>query len=231
MRCLPVALVLLAATVQGAASLEGWTTYRSEEFGWELSYPPDIELKVWLGGRSGELRVAATGDELAELELWPGDLCPREKPGTTAKAIGMERVAAVTQADGDGSSSSCLTPIAIRRLASDHAVPLYELRLACASERTVRRRTVRRREGIKGPTFFADVSQSWRKRVLTVDPAGVDPRMGPSTKRADLDTLRRILATLATFPLPEPKVLCIEDAPGSRGNDRGADVAEVRARP
>jgi hypothetical protein len=60
-------------------------------------------------------------------------------------------------------------------------------------------RTVRRREGQKGPTFFADVSQVWRKRVLTVDPVGVDPRMAPATRPPDLTAIRHVLATLATF--------------------------------
>ena len=50
------AVVALAAT----AHASGWTTYRSERFGYELSYPPGLELRVFLDGASGELRDAAT---------------------------------------------------------------------------------------------------------------------------------------------------------------------------
>jgi hypothetical protein len=210
-RTLVVTFVLVATAAFAGGAPEGWNTYRSEEFGWELSYPPDMGLKVYFGGRSAELRDVPNGAALAEIELWPADLCPRERPGTTAEAIGMERVATVTQADGDDGSSSCGTPMTARRFASDRNVPLYEVRLTCSSERIVGRRTVRRREGRKGPTFFADVSQSWRKRILTVDPIGVDPRMAAAARPSDVATIRGILATLATFAVPDPNALCIED--------------------
>ena len=210
-RTVIAALVLAVAVAHGGGPSETWKTYRSDAFGWELSYPSDVELKVWFDGRSGELRDATTGDVLAEIEVWPGDLCPREKPGTTAKAIGIEHVVGVTQTDGDDGSSSCGVPMAVRRLTSDHGVPLYELELSCVRERIVGRRSVHRRDGHKGPTFFADVSQSWRKRVLTVDPRGVDTRMAPVKRPADLGTLRRILATVATFPVADPNVVCIDD--------------------
>jgi hypothetical protein len=49
----------------------------------------DMELKVYFGGQSAELRDATSGAALAELELWPPDLCPRDRLGTTAEAIGM----------------------------------------------------------------------------------------------------------------------------------------------
>jgi hypothetical protein len=210
-RTLVVALAVVATAVHAGSTPEGWKTYRSEQFGWELSYPSDMELEVYFGGQSAELRDATNGAALAEFELWPPDSCPRERPGTTAEAIGMERVAMVTQADGDDGSSSCGTPITVRRFPSDRNVALWEVRLTCSSERIVDRRTVRRREGHKGPTFFADVSQSWRKRVLTVDPVGVDPRMAAARRPPDIAAIRDILATLATFAVPDPNALCIED--------------------
>ena len=209
-------LALLATAVHAGCVPAGWKTYRSEQFGWELAYPPAMELKTYLGGASADLRDAITGSVLAELELWPSDLCPRERPGTTAEAIGTERVAAVTQADGDDGSSSCGSPITVRRWVSNRGVPLYEVRLTCRSERIVGRRTIHRREGRKDPTFFADVSQAWRKRVLLVDPVGVDPRMTAGAHPPDVAPIRSVLATLSTFTVPDPKVVCIEDlAPGA----------------
>jgi hypothetical protein len=210
-RTLVVALVLVATAVRAGSTPDGWNTYRSEQFGWELSYPPDIQLKAYFGGQSATLLDAANGSALAELELWPSDLCPRERPGATAEAVGLERVAMVTQADGDDGSSSCGPPMTVRRFASDRNVPLYEIRLTCSSERIVGRRTVRRHEGRKGPTFFADVSQSWRKRVLTVDPVGVDPRLAAATRPFDVAAIRDILATLATFAVPDPNTVCLDD--------------------
>src|SRR5262249_23601426 len=75
-RPLAIPLAPLPATVHAGTVPRGWTTYRSEQFGWELSYPPDMELKTYLGGASGELRDAKSGTVLAELEVWPADLCP-----------------------------------------------------------------------------------------------------------------------------------------------------------
>src|SRR5689334_12906700 len=115
MRALVVVLVLIAASVRAGNTPAGWKVYRSEQLGWQLSYPPEMELKVYLGGQSGELRDATNGAAIAALEVWPPDLCPRESPGTTAEAIGMERVATVTQADGDDGSSSCGAPRILRR--------------------------------------------------------------------------------------------------------------------
>jgi hypothetical protein len=70
---------------------------------------------------------------------------------------------------------------------------------------------VRERLGRKGPTFFADVSQPWRSRVLMIDPEGVDPRMGTAPQPADVELVRQVLGTLRTFPVPDPDVVCIGD--------------------
>jgi hypothetical protein len=209
-RATVIALVLASAA--GAAGVpDGWTTYRSDRFGWELSYPASVVLTPYFGGQSGDLSVAASGAALAAIEVWPGDLCPRERSGMTAEALGVERVSAVTQADGDDGSSSCGAPVALRRFSSDAGVRLYEATLTCTAERRVHRRIVRTREGRKGPTFFADISQPWRRRVLTIDPSGLDPRMGSAATRADPTTLRAVLATLRTFAVPDPHVVCIDD--------------------
>ena len=226
MRTLAITLTLLATAVQAGGVPGGWKTYRSEQFGWELAYPPAMELKTYFGGASADLRDAISGSVLAELELWPSDLCPRERPGTTAEAIGTERVAAVTQADGDDGSSSCGSPMTVRRSVSNRGVPLYEVGLTCRSERIVGRRTVHRREGRKEPTFFADVSQAWRKRVLLVDPVGVDPRLAREPRPPNVATIRSVLETLATFPLADPKVVCIEDV--SSGAIAGTLTAPAR---
>jgi hypothetical protein len=202
-------VVALAAT----ADASGWTTYRSERFAYELSYPPGLELRVFFDGASGELRDATTGAPLLTLELWPPDLCPRERPGTTAKDLGVERAIAVTQADGDGSSSWCGRPVAVRAWQSARGVALYELTLSCRGEQRENRRLVRERLGKKTPTFFADVSQPWRARVLMLDPTDADPRMATQPKAVDAAVIRRILDTIAVSPLPPPDVVCIEDLP------------------
>ena len=202
-------VVAVAATAQAS----DWTTYRSERFGYELSYPPGLELRVFFDGASADLRDAATGATLLALALWPSDLCPRERPGTTAKGLGVERAIAVTQADGDGSSSWCGRPVAVRTSPSPRGVALYELALSCRAERTEDHRLVRERLGKKAPTFFADVSQPWRTRVLMLDPPAADPRSGMEWKTVDAAVVRRILDTIAVTPLPAPDVVCIEDLP------------------
>jgi len=207
--------VVVALVATGHAS--GWTTYRSERFGYELSYPRGLELRVFFDGASGELRDAASGSTVLMLELWPGDLCPRERPNTTAKALGVERAIAITQADGDGSSSWCGRPVAARTWQSPHGIALHELALSCRGERREDRRLVRERLGKKAPTFFADVSQPWRTRVLMLDPAGADPRMGAQRPAVDAAVVRRILESIAVVALPTPDVVCIEDlaSPGA----------------
>jgi hypothetical protein len=217
-RAAGLAIVAVAAAVASAAeSPAGWTTYRSERFGYELSYPPDMELRLYLDGASGELREAATRKPLLELDLWPSDLCPRERAGTTAKGLGIERAIAVTQADGDDGSSWCGRPLGVREWVSPRGVPLYELELTCRGERVQRHRRVREDLGKKGPTFFADVSQPWRTRVLVLDPVGVDPRVGTVRPAVEQDIMHRIVDTVVAVPLPDPKTVCIDDlGPGAR---------------
>ena len=206
-----VAIVVMVASLAGAADgRAGAATYRSERFGWTVTCPPGVAVRAYFDGQSADLIGVRSQRSLATLEVWPGDLCPRERPGTTAEALGVERLEAVTQIDGDDESSVCGAPLTLRRFTSDHGVPLYEATLACTRDRRVGRRTVHSRAGRKGPTFFADVSQPWRTRVLMIDPAGTDPRMDP-TPGPDPATVREILDTLVTFPVPDPRVVCIED--------------------
>jgi len=224
------AVVALAAT----AHASGWTTYRSERFGYELSYPPGLELRVFLDGASGELRDAATDATVLTLELWPVDVCPRERPGTTAKGLGIERAIAVTQADGDGSSSWCGRPVTERTWQSPHGITLHELALSCRGERREDHRLVRERLGKKAPTFFADVSQPWRTRVLMLDPVDADPRMGAQATTVDAAAVSGILDTIAIAPLQAPDVVCIEDLPpqgGATSTQGTASNAPMSQRP
>jgi hypothetical protein len=208
--------IALVVALVATAHASGWKTYRSERYGYELSYPPEFELRVFLDGASGEIRDAATDAIVLTLELWPADLCPRERPGTTAKVLGVERAIAVTQADGDGSSSWCGRPVAVRTWQSRRGVALYELALSCRGERREDRRLIRERLGKKAPTFFADVSEPWRTRVLMLDPAGADPRMGAQRTAVDAASVGSILESIVVVALPAPDVVCIEDlSPGT----------------
>jgi hypothetical protein len=65
--------------------------------------------------------------------------------------------------------------------------------------------------GIKGPTYFINISQSWLKRVLVADPAGVDPRQSSEKDPKVSSQLRKILETIQTFPVSEPPGICIQD--------------------
>jgi hypothetical protein len=219
---------MLAALAVGAAVAaragdvpEGWTTYRSERFGYAIAYPPETTLKAYFDGQSADL-LDAEGRSLVALEVWPPDLCPRL--AATPKDLGIRHAIDMTQADGADGSSVCDEPVRVRESTSGSGVHVWELALACIREEergtTRRPRVERTREGRKGPTFFADVSQTWKPRVLMVDPAGVDPRLShPAPPRLDAAVVRTMLDTLATFALPDPQVVCIEDlgrAAGSR---------------
>jgi len=207
--------VLLAGPVTAA---EGWRTYHSEKFGFEISYPARLDFKAYLDGSSAEIRDPVTGNSLLELEVWPADECPRQPAGVSARQIGIERAEAVTQADGADGSSSCGEPTTVRETASAGGVKIYELELTCTSERFAESNDgvavgepVKTVEGKKGPTYFADVSPSWKKRILSADPAGVDPRMQPAKQRLDPVAVRDILRTVKIVPTTKPDVICIEE--------------------
>jgi hypothetical protein len=209
----------LASSVRGDPGDTSWTTYRSEKFGYRLSYPPEVVLRTYFDGQSADLRDARTDEVLAALEVWPPDECPKQPPGLTARALATERAATATQADGDDGSSWCGDPITLRERTSAHGTALFELELTCMSERLDASGTsVRKTEGRKGPTFFADVSRPWRARVLAIDPTGIDPRL-PSRGRSDPALVRRIAETVATFTTEDPHTVCIDELhPGAITN-------------
>jgi hypothetical protein len=216
------ALAVAAAVAAHAGDVpDGWTTYRSERFGYAIAHPPGTTLKAYFDGQSADL-LDADGRSLVSLEVWPPDLCPHVV--ATPKDLGVRHAIDMTQADGADGSSVCDKPVRVGESTSSRGVHVWELVLACVREEergTVHRpRAVRTREGAKGPTFFADVSQTWTPRVLMIDPAGVDPRLShPAPPRLAAAELRTMLATLATFAVPDPHVVCIEDlgrATGSR---------------
>jgi hypothetical protein len=53
----------LLVGVAGAAEKteDSWKTYRNEAFGYELSYPAEMEYAVYADGASGELKDTARG--------------------------------------------------------------------------------------------------------------------------------------------------------------------------
>ena len=209
-RSLGLLAVLLAIDAL-AETPSSWTTYRSEKFGYRLSYPPELTLHAYFDGVSADLRDTRTGTTVAELEVWPPDECPKQRGRVTPRALAVERATAVTQADGADGSSSCGEPVTVREHTSTHGAALFELDLTCTSERIDESgKTVYHAEGRKGPTFIADISPAWRTRVLTIDPVGVDPRL-PARSAADPALVRRIAETVATFSIDDPHTTCIED--------------------
>jgi hypothetical protein len=206
---------------------DGWKTYRNATFGYELSYPPDMEYTAYVDGASGALKDRRTGHRLVEFEVWPPGDCPRQPPAVSAREMGIERAKAVTQADGPAGSSDCGDPVTVRDYAARHGATLYELELTCVRETSPEShddtddakpdadlsptQPVITPEGTKGPTFFVDISPPWRTRILMVDPVGVDPRVPETTGKNDLAILRAILWKLQTFPIPKPAGVCIED--------------------
>jgi hypothetical protein len=228
---LAVAMLVAATFALADDSSDGraadWKVYRNETFGYAIAYPPTLALEAWIDGASGQLKDARTGAALVELELWPSDECPRQKPGTTARALGVERAKDVTPADGAGSSSWCGEPVTVHETRSPHGLAVYELTLSCESERSEEdddepdvppspAPPVHTHEGTKGPTFFVDVSPAWKARVLVADPVGVDPRFGSTKQHIDLALLRKILATVERVPTVKPDVVCIDEI-GPRG--------------
>jgi len=221
--------LLLLVGVAGAAekTTADWKTYRNEKFGYEISYPADLEYRAYIDGSSGELKRADTGDRLVDFEVWPPSECPRQPAGAVAREIGIERAQAVTQADGPDGSSSCGDPVAVREFVSLHGAKIYELELTCTRETypgshddsddteaeppTVEADPVVTLEGKKSPTYFVDISPSWMKRILMADPTGVDPRMQPTKEETDPALIRKILGTLKTFPTQKPAGVCIEE--------------------
>lgn len=213
----------LAGATEGAA--QDWKMYRSEKFGFEMAYPPGTEFKAYFDGESASLKDAKTGGTLARFDVWPPGECPRQPAGTIARGLGIERAKAVTQADGPDGSSFCGDPVTVRESTSLHGVKIYELELTCMretyagshddseeaepEETMVETEPITTEEGKKGPTYFADISPSWKKLILSADPVGVDPRMGPAREQFDPEVLRRILGTLKTFSIRRPDEICI----------------------
>ena len=224
--------VLFQAGVLAAAEEreEGWKTSRSEKFGYELSYPPEMRYTEYFNGSSGNLVKADTVESLVYFEVWPPSECSvskKERTGAIARDVGIQRARDVTQADGQGSSSYCGDPVSVRGGTSRYGTRTYELELTCVNEEypgagdeeanqepdkvSVDQRAIITAAGKKGPTFFADISQSWLKRVLMADPVGVDPRQNGKKSTGASDVLRKVLATLKTFPVPKPAGNCIQD--------------------
>jgi len=228
-------IVICTALLAMSSNAEDWKTYQSSKFGYAISYPPEMEYKPYLDRETGAeisgavLKDGKTGFGLVDFDIWPGSECPRQSANTAAKDLGLERAKVVTQADGPDGSSSCGDPVTVREFAAKSGAKIYELELTCRSESypgghddTVEEPTpvpgapeptpVVRMEGEKGPTFFVDISLPWRQQILMADPAGVDPRSGQAKQKIDPALVRKILASVKTFPIQQPpRVVCIED--------------------
>ena len=206
------------------------STYRSEQFGYELSYPAGMRFEADFGGSSGRLVAADTGTVQAYFEVWPVSECsvPREERiGAIAADLGSRRLTDLTLADGPSGSSYCGDPKTISAASSRYGASIYELELTCVEDAyadpeslivdeqrngaSTGAEPIARVLGTKGPTFFADISQPWLKRVLIADPVGVDPRINKEKDTTASTALRRILGTLATFSVPRPPGTCIGD--------------------
>ncbi len=218
---------LLVAAAAAETSGDSWKTSRNEKFGYEISYPSDMEYRAYVDGSSGELKDARTGRSLVNFEVWPPGECPRQPAATSAREVGIERAKAVTQADGPEGSSYCGDPVRVHEFESQHGATIYELELTCVRETypeghddtdaaepdavPTDPHSVLTADGTKGPTYFVDISPPWRKQILLADPIGVDPRMQVAKEMIDLAVLRQILGTLRTFPIQRPDVVCIEE--------------------
>lgn len=223
-----VCTILPVGVAAGAEQAEEeWRIYRNAKFGYELSYPAEMEYVAYVDGASGELKDSHTGDVVIEFEVWPPDECPPQTAGIQAKEIGIQRAKDITQADSHGSSSYCGDPLTVREVASSGKVKIFELELTCMSEiypgsdddemdagneaPAIDAEPIVTNEGMKGPTYFVDISQSWRKRVLIADPPGVDPRRNTEKGKTVPAVLRNILKTLQIFPVEKPPGICIEE--------------------
>ena len=223
--------VFPAGTVAAAQEKpDDWKTYRSEKFGYELSYPAGMEFVTDFDGESGKLVDADKDGFQVWFEVWPPSKCSvplEERTKTTAREVGIQRAKVLTQADGPVGSSYCGDPLTVREFDSLHGARIFELELSCVSEEypfsddtetdaelnpaTVDVEPVITFVGIKGPTYFVDISQPWLKRILIADPAGVDPRRDGDRNPAVSDDIRRILKTIQTFQVPKTPGICIQD--------------------
>jgi hypothetical protein len=209
---------------------DSWKTYRSEKFGYELSYPAGMEFVADFDGGSGKLTDADNDGFQVWFEVWPPSECSvslEERTKTTAREVGIQRAKVLTQADGPVGSSYCGDPLTVREFDSLHGARIFELELSCVNEEypfsddfetdmeqnpaTVDVGPVITFVGIKGPTYFVDISQPWLKRILIADPVDVDPRRNADRNPAVSDDIRQILKTVKTFQVPKPPGICIQD--------------------